>query len=202
MKDVNQPIAFISKSHRNEQCKTNINEFKWYIDSGLSGYMCNSEKLFSPSKVKSPTKWSIHIGDEMKLDVKYVDSISGQANVFWKQCPIILENVLYVQYLKYSWFSVRVIQNRGYTIKFATDKYQTGICKINDDKSKYLSFIGVEVCDGLYEEIMKPNQENNLYSSLSSTISSEQYCIWDKRLEHSSRTTIFKSIQITKGISL
>ena len=105
----NQPKAFISKALMNKQYKNNTNEFKWYIDSGASAHMCNSENLFNPSKIQKSEKRSIQIGDGMTLDIKYQGSISGQANIFGKLYPIILEDVLCVPQLKFNLLSVSVI---------------------------------------------------------------------------------------------
>lgn len=97
----------------NKQYQINANECKWYIDSGASAHMCNSEKIFNPSKIIKRSKRSIQIGDGTTLDITHEGIIDGQANLFGKLCPIILEDVLCVPQLKLNILSVSVIRKKG-----------------------------------------------------------------------------------------
>ena len=83
---------------------------------------------------------------------------------------------------------------------FTTDSKDNGICQVVQNSTGKIKLVGIELKTGLCEVTLKSTSSTD--KCLKSSTIDNTSCIWNKRLKHSSSSTIYNSLDITTGIKL
>lgn len=171
------------------QNKFDRNNITWYLDSGASEHLVNSDEylinvkvLDKPTQIKSAKSGAL-------LSATKIGDMNMEAPLNNRTNKIVLKNVLLVPGLEFNLLSVPVLEKRGFTIIF--DKGKGTICKEN-------------------KVIAVAERRSKLYElNLVSRIEIANLCeiereteLWHRRLGHISNTGLRKLVTMVDGINI
>lgn len=179
----------------------NSDEFsdKWFVDSGASAHMCNSQSAFSNLK-KEQSDRTVSVGDGTPLTIMGQGSVRATTVVGGTQQEVLLQNVLFVPKLCCNLISVSACRKNDVKVTFDSAKNGRGLCTAEHSPTSRKVFTAVENKEnGLFEAVLRSKETLKKRALVVGSDTSE---LWHLRLGHASSSTMEKTIPLVQGMCL